>query len=106
MTFTTANSDDLLKLYEGLKEAYWYANTAEHKDQLTGAADGVFQLITAINAKAISGKDAAYQDATLHLTATVASLKTVQADIDKIVKHLGTGAKVTALIGKALAFLV
>lgn len=105
MTFTAADNDDLLKLYEGLKQAYWYATTAEDKDKLTGAADGVFALITAINAKAITSKDAAYQDASLHVAATVKSLEKIQAEIDNIIKHIGTGAKLVNLIGKVLAFL-
>lgn len=105
MNFTPNDNADLLELYNGLKNAYWYATTAEDKDLLTGAGEAVHALITEINRGAIKSRDDAYADPSLHLAATVARLQTVQDHVDTVVKHIEKAARLAKLIGKVIAIL-
>lgn len=105
MDFTTENTDDLLALYLGLKNAYWYANSISDKDTLTGAAEAVQALITEINAGAIRNRNDAYANESLHVAATVATLNSVKDNIAQVVKNIDKAGKLVKLITKVTGFL-
>lgn len=105
MNFTAHDNAALLELYNGLKNAYWYATSADDKDLITGAAEAIHALITEINSGSITNRDQAYAAQSLHLQATVTRLETVKDHVDTVVKNIDKAGKLAKLIDKVLTIL-
>jgi hypothetical protein len=92
------------ELYKSLTDAYWGASTITDKDRIRGAADGVFDILTALNQADIKSRTQDYAALKSKVDATTKKLTALQKDIDSIIHVVGVAASVTQAISKALAF--
>ena len=92
------------ELYQSLTDAYWVASTITDKDRLRGAADAVFDIMTALNQADIKSRTQEYATLKDQVDVVTKKLKALQDDIDSIIHNVNVAANVVQAIGKALDF--
>ena len=92
------------ELYQSLTDAYWVASTITDKDRLRGAADAVFDIITALNQADIKSRTQEYATLKDQVDVVTKKLKALQNEIDSIIHNVNIAASVVEAIGKALDF--
>lgn len=92
------------ELYQSLTDAYWVASTITDKDRLHGAADAVFDIITALNQADIKSRTQEYATLKDQVGVVTKKLKVLQNDIDSIIHNVNVAASVVQAIGKVLDF--
>jgi len=92
------------ELYKSLTDAYWVASTITDKDRIRGAADAVYDILTALNQADIKSRTQDYAALKSKVDATTQKLKALQDEINSIIHVVDVAASVTQAIGKALDF--
>ena len=92
------------ELYQSLTDAYWVASTITDKDRLRGAADAVFDIVTALNQADIKSRTQEYAIMKGQVGVVTKKLTALQNDIDSIIHNVSVAANVVQAIGKALDF--
>lgn len=92
------------ELYQSLTRAFWVASTITDKDRLRGAADAVFDIVTALNQADIKSRTQDYAALKNKVDAVTKKLATLQQKIDSIIHNMEIAASVVQAIGKALDF--
>ena len=96
--------DVLGVLYKSLTDAYWVTSTITDKDRIRGAADAVYDILTALNQVDIKSRTHEYTALKTKAYATIKKLKNLEDDIDSIIHVVDVAASVTQAISKALDF--
>src|SRR5690349_5989831 len=90
------------ELYSSLASAYWIASTITNKDRIRGAADAVYDILTALNRGDIKSRTKEYSSLQIMVNATTTELKALEDEIDSIIHVVGVATSVTQAIAKAL----
>jgi hypothetical protein len=90
------------ELYQALTNAYWAASTIVDKDRIRGAADAVFDILTALNRAEIKSRTQDYADLKTQVDAITKKLTALQQDIDSINHKIDIATNVVQRITKAL----
>ncbi|HYL16256.1 MAG TPA: hypothetical protein VEV41_24700 [Terriglobales bacterium] len=96
--------DAFEELYQSLTEAYWVASTITDKDRLRGAADAVYDIVTALNQADIKSRSQDYVTLKDQVIVVNKKLTAIQTDIDSIIHTMGVASGVVQAISKALDF--
>jgi len=92
------------ELYQSLTQAYWVASTITDKDRLRGAADAVFDVVTALNQAEIKSRTQEYATLKDQVSIVTKKLIALQNEIDSIIHNVSVATSVVQAIGKALDF--
>lgn len=92
------------ELYQSLTQAYWVASTITDKDRIRGAADAVFDILTALNQADIKSRTQAYATLKDQVGIVTKKLTALQNEIDSIIHNVSVATNVVQAIGKALDF--
>ena len=92
------------ELYQSLTEAYWVASTIVDKDRLRGAADAVFDILTALNRANIKSRTEEYANLKDKVNSITKKLAALQSEIDSIIHNVTVATSVVQAIGKGLDF--
>jgi hypothetical protein len=92
------------ELYQSLTQAYWVASTITDKDRIRGAADAVFDILTALNQADIKSRTQAYATLKDQVGIVTTKLTALQNEIDSIIHNVSVATNVVQAIGKALDF--
>ncbi len=92
------------ELYQSLTEAYWVASTIVDKDRLRGAADAVFDILTALNRADIKSRTEEYAILKDQVNSITKKLAALQSEIDSIIHNVTVATSVVQAIGKGLDF--
>src|SRR5260370_30912779 len=76
------------ELYQRLTDAYWVASTSVDKDRFRGAADAVFDILTALNREDIKSRTAQHTNLKENVAAAMNKLAVLQSEIDSIIHNL------------------
>ena len=90
------------ELYQSLTQAYWEAST--DKDRIRGAADAVFDILTALNQADIKSRTEEYATLKNQVDIVTTKLTALQSEIDSIIHNVSVATSVVQAIGKALDF--
>ncbi|HMH07262.1 MAG TPA: hypothetical protein VK513_03685 [Terriglobales bacterium] len=105
MTPTQQEMHDVFdELYRSLTDAYWVASTITDKDRLRGAADAVFEIVTALNQADIRSRTQDYATLKSQVDVVTKKLRVLQNDIDSIIHNVSVATSVVEAMGKALDF--
>src|SRR5260370_31778488 len=75
------------ELYQRLTDAYWVASTSVDKDRFRGAADAVFDILTALNREDIKSRTAEDTNLKENGAAVTKKLGVLQSEIDSIIHN-------------------
>ncbi len=92
------------ELYQSLTQAYWVASTITDKDRIRGAADAVFDVLTALNQSDIKSRTQEYATLKDQVGIVTTKLTALQNEIDSIIHNVSIATSVVQAIGKALDF--
>ena len=92
------------ELYQSLTQAYWVASTITDKDRIRGAADAVFDILTALNQADIKSSTQEYATLKDQVGIVTTKLTALQNEIDSIIHNVSVATSVVQAIGKALDF--
>ena len=92
------------ELYQSLTQAYWVASTITDKDRIRGAADAVFDVLTALNQADIKSRTQEYATLRNQVDIVTTKLTALQSEIDSIIHNVSVATSVVQAIGKALDF--
>jgi hypothetical protein len=92
------------ELYQSLTQAYWVASTITDKDRIRGAADAVFDILTALNQADIKSRTQEYATLKDQVSIVTKKLTALQNEIDSIIHNVSVATSVVQAIGKALEF--
>jgi hypothetical protein len=92
------------ELYQSLTEAYWVASTIVDKDRLRGAADAVFDILTALNRADVKSRTKEYANLKDKVNFITTKLAALQSEIDSIIHNVTVATSVVQAIGKGLDF--
>ena len=92
------------ELYQSLTQAYWVASTITDKDRIRGAADAVFDILTALNQADIKSRTQEYAALKDQVSIVTKKLTALQNEIDSIIHNVSVATSVVQAIGKALDF--
>jgi len=92
------------ELYQSLTQAYWVASTITDKDRIRGAADAVFDILTALNQADIKSRTQEYATLKNQVDIVTTKLTALQNEIDSIIHNVSVATSVVQAIGKALDF--
>ncbi|SRR6266568_1066708 len=92
------------ELYQSLTQAYWVASTITDKDRIRGAADAVFDILTALNQSDIKSRTQEYATLKDQVGIVTTKLTALQNEIDSIIHNVSIATSVVQAIGKALDF--
>jgi len=92
------------ELYQSLTQAYWVASTITDKDRIRGAADAVFDVLTALNQADIKSRTQEYATLKDQVDIVTTKLTALQSEIDSIIHNVSVATSVVQAIGKALDF--
>ena|SRR5438445_4503520 len=92
------------ELYQSLTQAYWVASTITDKDRIRGAADAVFDVLTALNQADIKSRTEEYATLKNQVDIVTTKLTALQSEIDSIIHNVSVATSVVQAIGKALDF--
>ena len=92
------------ELYQSLTQAYWVASTITDKDRIRGAADAVFDVLTALNQADIKSRTEEYATLKNQVDIVTTKLTALQNEIDSIIHNVSVATSVVQAIGKALDF--
>ena len=90
-------------VYDALGKAYWESSDLTMKDQVQGARDAVYDIITQIDEAELEANTANFVAIMPEINAANAALKCIQVDIAKITKNIQTAGTVVAVISKVLS---
>ena len=90
------------ELYQRLTDAYWVASTMVDKDRFRGAADAVFDILTALNREDIKSRTAEYTNLKEKVAAVTKKLAALQSEIDSIIYNVTVATSVVQAIGKGM----
>jgi cell division FtsZ-interacting protein ZapD len=90
------------ELYQALTDAYWAASTIVDKDRMRGAADTVFDILTALNQAEIKSRTQEYANLKTQVDALTKKLTVLQQDIESIIHKIDVATNVVEGITKAL----
>src|SRR2546422_9561050 len=89
------------ELYQSLTQAYWVASTITDKDRLRGAADAVFDVVTALNQAEIKSRTQEYATLKDQVSIVTKKLIALQNEIDSIIHNVSVATSVVQEIGRA-----
>lgn len=92
------------ELYSSLTNACWVASTIVDKDRLRGAADAVFDILTALNGADIKSRTEEFTDLKARVAAVNKKLAVLQSEIDTIIHNVTVATSVVQAISKGLDF--
>ena len=92
------------ELYQSLTDAYWVASTITDKDRIRGAADAIFDIITALNQAEIKARTQDYVTLKHDVSVVTSKLTALKNDIDSIIHNVSVATSVVQAISKALDF--
>ena len=90
------------ELYQALTDAYWAASTIVDKDRMRGAADAVFDVLTALNQAEIKSRTQEYANLKTQVDVVTKKVTVLQEDIDSIIHKIDIATNVVQGITKAL----
>ena len=100
---TSDPADAYQAVYDALGKAYWESSDLNMKDQVQGARDAVYNIITQIDEADLEVNTANFIAIMPEINAANAALKCIQVDIAKITKNIQTAGTVVAVISKVLS---
>lgn len=89
-------------LYDALGRAYWDASSVDEKDQIQGARDMTYQIITDLDSAQLAENTEKYVALQAKIASVNKALAKVKQDIANITKNLTTAANVLSAIDKVV----
>ena len=90
-------------LFDKLDEAYWVASDVAGKDQIQGAKDAVYKILTAINKAKLEEDTTALSAIAGFVTQTNTALGKLKNDITNIIKKIQLAADIENALAKVIA---
>lgn len=100
---TSDPADAYQAVYDALGKAYWESSDLNTKDQVQGARDAVYNIITQIDETELETNTNKFIAIMPEINAANAALKEIQVNIAKITKNIQTAGTVVAVISKVLS---
>jgi chromosome segregation ATPase len=90
-------------LYDTLGRAYWDASTIDAKDQIQGARESIYDIITQLDEAQLDANTAALLALKPKIDDTNTALEKIKDEIKQITRNLNTAATVISAISDVLA---
>jgi len=90
-------------VYDALGNAYWEASTVDAKDQIHGAMEEVYDIITAYDQQDLATNTNAFLALKPKIDQTNAALKVIQTEVNAITKKISTASTLIGTIAKVLS---
>jgi hypothetical protein len=96
-------ADAYQAVYDALGKAYWESSDLNMKDQIQGARDAVYNIITQIDEAELEANTNNFIGIMPEIKAANLALKAIQSEIGQITRNIQTAGTVIAVISKVLS---